>query len=99
VKTKTSKPIDMTHLIPVMSEHDHVKFPEVAELHLSAAELEFFLTTLTHIHTTLVDQVKDLNLSKVERKTAYDFALGTENLYHSIFRQLKLYKPERSDLN
>lgn len=99
-KKTSDKPIDLTHLMPIMSAHDHVTFPEEGvQLSLTSEELEFILSTLTKVHTSLLDRVKDKTVAVSERKSAYEFALTTEGMYASIFKQLKLYKPEREDLN
>lgn len=83
----------------MMKLYDFAQFPDETKLKFSATELEFLLQTLTRVHTSLVDTVKDKTAETAARKLAYDIALSTENIYASIFKQLKLHRPTRTDLH
>jgi hypothetical protein len=97
---KTKKIVDITNTVPVMRMHELADFPvENFQLSLSGVELEFVLSTLTRVHTTLIDRMRDKTISSDERKAAYDFAINTENMYATIFNQLKLFSPQRKDLH
>lgn len=80
--------------------HEFMSIPTTdVSFKLKGTEVELILSTLTKVHTSLVETLTDPKTSGEDRQAAYEYALSTEYLYASIFRQLKLYKPERADLN
>jgi hypothetical protein len=96
----TKKRIDMTDSIHWSAMHKYMAVPlKDINLTFKGEEVEFILSTLNKVHGSLIATIKDADASPAERKTAYEFALSTEKLYGNIFQQLKLVKPERTELN
>ena len=94
------KPVDISNKIAKMSAHEYISIPiSNIDLSFKGEDVEFILNTLTKVHASLLLTMKDTAISAEERKDAYHFAHRTEMMYADIFSQLKLYRPERVDLN
>jgi hypothetical protein len=92
--------VDSTCAVAPMSLHEHMAIPPGnVTLSFSGVEVEFILSTLAKVHASLVETLADKKSTEDQRVSAHSFALNTENLYANIFKQLKLSRGERLDLN
>lgn len=97
-----ARPIeDLTEQVNPLRMHEHlsVRGLSIVDVKLNSDELLFLLTMLNDVHDNLIRDVRNEKLNANARKGAYDMALKTENMYHSIFHQLQLYGPTREDAN
>jgi hypothetical protein len=65
----------------------------------TAVQLKQLISVVVNMYGGAVAVAKERDVGDLQKQNAYSTAVATEKLYDTIMDQLKLYKPDRVDVN
>lgn len=100
LKKDKDRDVDVTRRVPRMKLHESMSVPPGdVKFSLTGSEVEFLMSLLVRVHSTLIQNIKDQATDSDSRQASYSMALSAEKLYDTVWTQLGLGRADRDDLH